>query len=325
MQGQLKIISGTANKPLAEEVAKHLKIKLTPADIHKFSDGEIYVRILESVRGSDVYVIQPTSSDANLNLMELLITIDALKRSSPQRITAVIPYFGYSRQDRKAKAREPISAKLVAKMIEAAGASRVMTFELHVDQVQGFFDIPSDNLDVRPIYAERILDKKFKDVVIVAPDVGGAKRARSIAEILHVPIAIIDKRRPKHGMVEIEHLIGNVKGKTAILVDDIIDTAGTITQAASKLKKEGASDVLVIASHPVLSGDAIQKLNKSVISKVIVTNTIQLSKDKQIDKIETISVAPILAESIKRQHDGTPMGIVYDRLYQKLKKRVHNK
>jgi ribose-phosphate pyrophosphokinase len=325
MQGQLKIISGTANKPLAEEVAKHLKVKLTPADIHKFSDGEIYVRILESVRGSDVYVIQPTSSDANLNLMELLITIDALKRSSPQRITAVIPYFGYSRQDRKAKAREPISAKLVAKMIEAAGASRVMTFELHVDQVQGFFDIPSDNLDVRPIYAERILDNKFKDVVIVAPDVGGAKRARSIAEILHVPIAIIDKRRPTHGKVEVEHLIGDVKGKTAILVDDIIDTAGTITQAASKLKKEGASDVLVIASHPVLSGSAIQRLKKSVISKVIVTNTIQLSKEKQIDKIETISVAPILAESIKRQHDGTPMGIVYDKLYQKLKKRVHEK
>ena len=321
MQGELKIISGTANKSLAEEVAKHLKVKLTPTDTHKFSDGEIYVRILESVRGSDIYVIQPTSPDANLNLMELLITIDALKRSSPERITAVIPYYGYSRQDRKAKAREPISAKLVAKMIEAAGTDRVMTFELHVDQVQGFFDIPSDNLDLRPIFAEYLLNKKFKDAVIVASDVGGAKRARSIAEVIHAPIAIIDKRRDELGMVKAEHVIGDVKGKTTILVDDIIDTAGTITEAAAILKNEGAKETYVLATHPVLSGHAIERLQNSDIKEVIVTNTIELPKEKIINKIKIISIAPLLSETIRRQHEGTSMGAVYDNLYEKIRKK----
>ncbi|MEK6949746.1 MAG: ribose-phosphate pyrophosphokinase, partial [Nanoarchaeota archaeon] len=308
MQGDLKVISGTANMPLAEEIARHLKVKLTPVDIHKFSDGEIYARILESVRGSDVYVVQPTSPDANLNLMELLIIIDALKRSSPQRITAVIPYYGYSRQDRKAKSREPITAKLVAKMIEAAGADRVMTFELHVDQVQGFFDIPSDNLDLRPLYAEWLINKKFKDLVIVASDVGGAKRARSIAEVVHAPIAIIDKRRDEEGIVKAEHVIGEVKNKTAVLVDDIIDTAGTITEAADILKKEGAKEIYVLATHPVLSGPAIERLQSSEIREIIVTNTIELPKEKKIGKIRIISIAPLLAETIKRQHEGTSMG-----------------
>jgi len=322
MQGELKVISGTANRSLAAEVAKNLKIKLTPVDIHRFNDGEIYVRILESVRGSDIYVIQPTSPDANLNLMELLITIDALKRSSPQRITAVIPYFGYARQDRKAKAREPISAKLVAKMIESAGADRVMTFELHVDQVQGFFDIPSDNLDLRPIYAEHILKKKLKDVVIVAPDVGGAKRARALAEVLHVPIAIIDKRRNEKGNVVMGHVIGDVKNKSTIIVDDILDTAGTITEAATILKKHGAKDIYVQATHPVLSEPAIKRLQKSQIKEILVTNTIEIPKKKRINKIKVISVAPLLSETIKRQHDGTPMGIVYDRLYEKLRKKI---
>ena len=322
MQGDLKVISGTANMPLAEEIANHLKVKLTPVDIRKFSDGEIYARILESVRGSDIYVIQPTSPDANQNLMELLITIDALKRSSPQRITAVIPYYGYSRQDRKAKSREPITAKLVAKMIEAAGADRVMTFELHVDQVQGFFDIPSDNLDLRPLYAEYIVGKKFKDLVIVASDVGGAKRARQIAEVVHAPIAIIDKRRDEGGAVKVEHVIGEVKGKSAVLVDDIIDTAGTITEAAEILKKEGAKEIYVIATHPVLSGPAIKRLQSSEIKEIIVTNTIDLPKEKKISKLRIISIAPLLAETIKRQHEGTSMGAVYDKLYEKLKKRL---
>jgi len=321
MQGELKIISGTANQNLAKEVAKHLKVKLTPVDIHKFNDGEIYVRILESVRGSDIYIIQPTSPDANLNLMELLITVDALKRSSPQRITAVIPYFGYSRQDRKAKAREPISAKLVAKMIESAGVDRVMTFDLHVDQLQGFFDIPSDNLDLKPIYAEYILKKKLKDVVIVAPDVGGAKRARTLAEVLHVPIAIIDKRRDEKGIVKIEHVIGDVKNKPAIIVDDILDTAGTVTEATSILKNHGVKDIYVLATHPVLSKPAIKRLQKSPIKEIFVTNTIELPKEKKIKKIKVISVAPLLSETIKRQHEGTPMGVVYDRLYEKLRKR----
>jgi ribose-phosphate pyrophosphokinase len=322
MQGELKVISGTANRSLAEEVAKNLKVNLTPVDIHKFTDGEIYVRILESVRGSDIYIIQPTSPDANLNLMELLITVDALKRSSPQRITAVIPYFGYSRQDRKAKPREPISAKLVAKMIESAGVNRVMAFELHVDQLQGFFDIPSDNLDLRPVYAEQILKKKLKDIVIVAPDVGSAKRARTLAEVLHAPIAIIDKRRDEKGIVKVEHVIGDVKNKTSILVDDILDTAGTITEAASILKKHGAKDIYVLATHPILSGPAIKRLQKSQIKEILVTNTIELKKEKKIKKIKVISIAPLLAETIKRQHEGIPMGVVYEELYKKVKKLI---
>ena len=325
MQGELKIISGTANKSLAIAVAKNLKIKLTPVDIHKFSDGEIYVRILESVRGSDVYIVQPTSPDANLNLMELLITIDALKRSSPQRITAVIPYFGYARQDKKIVAREPITAKLVAKMIESAGVHRVMTFELHVPQVQGFFDIPSDNLDLIPIYAEHILNKKLKDLVFVAPDVGGAARARHLARVLHAPIAIVDKRRPKPGIAKVENVIGDVKNKTVIIIDDIIDTAGTITEAVSILKKHGAKDIYVLATHPVLSGPAIKRLQKSPIKEILVTNTIEIPKKKMIKKIKVISIAPLLSETIKRQHEGTPMGVVYDKLYEKVKKRTHRK
>jgi ribose-phosphate pyrophosphokinase len=322
MQGELKVISGSANKSLTAEVAKNLKTKVTPAEIHRFSDGEIYVRILESVRGSDIYIIQPTSPDANQNLMELLIMVDAVKRASPQRITAVIPYFGYSRQDRKVKAREPISAKLVAKMIEAAGVDRVMIFDLHVAQVQGFFDNPSDNLDLIPVYAEYILKKKLKNIVFVAPDVGGAKRARTLAELLHDPIAIIDKRRDEDGTVRVGHVIGDVKGKTTILVDDILDTAGTIVEATAILKKHGAKDIYVLATHPVLSGPAIKRLKKAPIKEILVTNTIELPKEKQIKKIKVISAAPLLAEIIKRQHDGSPMGIIYDDLYKKLKGKI---
>lgn len=320
MHEKLKIISGTSNKSLALEVAKCLNAQLTPIDIHKFSDGEIYARILESVRGTDVFIIQSTSPDANLHLMELLIMVDALKRASPDKITAVIPYFGYSRQDRKVKAREPITAKLVAKLIEAAGVNSVITFDLHVAQLQGFFDIPSDNLDLIPIYAEEILNKKTRDIVLVAPDVGAAPRAKAIAAVIHAPIAIVDKRRDEQGAVKIEHVIGDVKGKTAILIDDIIDTAGTITEAASILKKYGAKEVYVLATHAVLSGNAVQRLQQSEIMEAIVTDTIELPKEKKIEKIKTISIAPILSEAIKRAHEGTPMGIVYEKLYDKLKK-----
>jgi len=321
MEGKFKLIAGNANKSLALEVAKHLNVKLTPVDIHKFNDGEIYVRILESVRGCNVFIIQPTSPDANLHLMELLIMVDALKRASPKRITAVMPYFGYSRQDRKTKPREPITAKLVAKLLEAAGVDRVMTFELHVPQVQGFFDIPSDNLDLIPLHAENILNKKLKDIVIVAPDVGSAARARSLARVIHAPIAIVDKRRPEQGIAKVEHIMGDVKNKTAILVDDIIDTAGTITESVSMLKKYGAKDIYVLATHPVLSGSAIKRLQKSHIKEIFVTNTIELPKEKQIKKIKIISIAPLLSETIKRAHEGAPMGIVYEKLYEKLKKR----
>jgi len=322
MQEEFKLISGTANKKLALKVAKHLKKRLTPVDIHRFSDGEIYARIQESVRGCDVFIIQPTGPDVNSNLMELLVVVDALKRCSPARITAVVPYFGYARQDRKAKPREPITAKLVAKMMETAGIDIVMAFDLHVPQLQGFFDIPSDNLDLIPVYAEYILRKKLTDIVIVSPDVGGVARARSIANSIHAPIAIIDKRRTREGVAKVENVIGDVKGKTTILVDDIIDTAGTITAAAKLMKKHGTKEVYVLATHPVLSDPAIERLEKSIIKEVLVSDTIELPTEKRIKKIKTISIAPLLAETIKRQHDGTSMEIVYEKLHEKIRKMI---
>lgn len=322
LKEHFKLISGTANKKLAEEVAKILKIPLTPVEIKRFHDGEIYCRVLESVRGCDVYVIQPTSPDASLNLMELLILVDALKRSSPDKITAVIPYYGYCRQDKKTKPREPITAKLVANMIETAGVDRVIMFDLHVAQVQGFFDIPSDNLDVVPLFADYIAGKKLKDIVIVSPDAGGAARARSFGKLLNAPIAIIDKRRPEQNIARVENVIGNVKGKTAFLVDDIIDTAGSIAEAANILIKFGAKEVYALATHGVLSDSAMEKISKSSIKEAIVTNTISISKDKMTSKLKIISIAPLLAETIKRTHEGLPMGVVYEEMYKKLEKKL---
>ena len=318
----LKLISGTANRKLSEEISKILKIPLTPVDIRRFSDGEIYCRILESVRGGDVYIIQPTSVDANHNLMELLIMVDALSRSSPEKITAVIPYFGYCRQDKKTKAREPITAKLVANMIEIAGVDRVIMFDLHVAQVQGFFDIPSDNLDLIPEVLNCIIDKKLKDMVIVSPDAGGAARARSYARVLNVPIAIVDKRRPEANVAEVHNVIGDVKGKTAILVDDLIDTAGSITEAAGILIKFGAKEVYAFATHGVLSGPAIERIKKSQLKELVITNTIEIPQEKMISKIKVLSVGPILAETIKRTHEGLPMGVVYEEMYKKLQKKM---
>lgn len=322
MRNELKLISGTANRPLAEEIAKKLNVPLTEVEFKRFNDGEIYTRILESIRGADVYIIQPTCPNVNENLMELLIIMDALKRSSPARITAVIPYFGYARQDKKIKPREPITAKLVTRMIEIAGAERAIMFDLHCPQIQGYFDIPSDNLDLLPTFTKYIMDKKLKDIVMVAPDVGGTIRARLLAKILNVPIAIIDKRRPKQGVAEVENVIGTVKDKTTIIVDDMIDTAGTITEAAKILKKFGAKDVYVFATHPVLSGPAIKRLEEAPIKEVILTNSIPLSKEKKIDKIKIISIANLLAETIKRNNEGSPMGIVYKEMYKKLGKDV---
>ena len=318
----LKLISGTANRKLSEEISKILKVPLTPVDIRRFSDGEIYCRILESVRGGDVYIIQPTSVDANHNLMELLIMVDALSRSSPEKITAVIPYFGYCRQDKKTKAREPITAKLVANMIEIAGVDRVIMFDLHVAQVQGFFDIPSDNLDLIPEVLNCIIDKKLKDMVIVSPDAGGAARARSYARVLNVPIAIVDKRRPEANVAEVHNVIGDVKGKTAILVDDLIDTAGSITEAAGILIKFGAKEVYAFATHGVLSGPAIERIKKSQLKELVITNTIEIPQEKMISKIKVLSVGPILAETIKRTHEGLPMGVVYEEMYKKLQKKM---
>ena len=318
----LKLISGTANRKLAEEISKILKVPLTPVDIRRFSDGEIYCRILESVRGGDVYIIQPTSPDANHNIMELLIMADALNRSSPEKITAVIPYFGYCRQDKKTKAREPITAKLVANMIQIAGVDRVIMFDLHVAQVQGFFDIPSDNLDLIPNVLDYIIDKKLKDIVIVSPDAGGAARARSYARVLNAPIAIVDKRRPEANIAEVHNVIGDVKGKTAILVDDLIDTAGSITEAARILIKFGAKEVYAFATHGVLSGPAIERIKKSDLKELVITNTIEIPQEKMISKIKVLSVGPILAETIKRTHEGLPMGVVYEEMYKKLQKKM---
>ena len=322
LKEHFKLVPGTANRKLAEEIAKVLKVPLSPVEIKRFHDGEIYCRVMESVRGADVYVIQPTSPDASLHLMELLIMIDAIRRSSPDKITAVIPYYGYCRQDKKTKPREPITAKLVANMLETAGVDRVMMFDLHVAQVQGFFDIPSDNLDVIPVFADYILNKKLKDIIIVSPDAGGASRARAFGKVLNAPIAIIDKRRPEPNVAYVENVIGDVKGKTALLVDDLIDTAGSITEAANILLKCGAKDVYAFATHAVLSQPAIERIKKSHIKEVVVTNTIDIPKEKMISKLKVISIAPLLGETIKRTHEGLPMGVVYESMYKKIEKRI---
>ncbi|HLD86659.1 MAG TPA: ribose-phosphate pyrophosphokinase [Candidatus Nanoarchaeia archaeon] len=319
-QAPLKLISGTANPVLAKEVADYLKMPLTPIEIKKFSDGEIYVRILESVRGSDVYVIQPTNSDVNDNLMELLIISDALKRSSPVSITAIIPYYGYARQDKKTKAREAITAKLVANMLQVAGIDRIIFFELHVPQVQGFFDIPSDNLDLLPLFAQFILEKKEKDFIVVSPDAGGAARARALAQILSVPIAIVDKRRQQHNQAKVENVIGDVRAKVCFLIDDMIDTAGSITEAAKILRKNGAVKVYAMATHGVLSGDAISRIDNSPIEELLISNTIAISPQKRLKKIKVLSIAKILAEDIRRTHEGSSMGTFYDDLYKSLAK-----
>src|SRR3989338_934179 len=318
MEDKIKLIAGTANSELAKEISSYLNTALTPITIKKFNDGETYCKIEKSVRGSHVFIIQSTSPPVNENLMELLVIVDAAKRASAKEITTVIPYYGYGRQDRKAEPREPITAKLVANLITKAGVDRVVTFDLHVDQIQGFFDIPVDNLEAIPLMADYILDKKLKDIVVVAPDAGGVKRARSLAKLLNASLAIIDKRRPKHGVAKIMNIIGDITGKTAILIDDIIDTAGTITTAAQLLDQKGAKEVYVCATHPVFSGPAIDRLKDKSIKEVIITNTIHIPSKKRIKKIKIISLAPLLAESIKRIHDGSPMGVIFEGLYSKI-------
>ena len=319
------LLAGSSNLELAKEISTYLNVPLTPIETKHFNDGEIYVHIKKSVRGAKVFIIQPTSPPVNEHLMELLLIVDACKRASAKEINAVIPYFGYSRQDRKNIPREPISAKLVANLIEKAGIDRVVTFDLHVDQIQGFFNIPVDNLEVVSLIADYLLDKKLKDIAVVAPDVGGARRARKLAKILNTNIAIIDKRRPEHGVAEIMNVIGDVKDKHAILVDDIIDSAGTITSAAKALKEKGAKDIYLAATHPLFSGPAVERLQDKSIKEVIVTNTIQLPKDNIFTTLKIISLAQILAESIKRIYEGEPMGVIFDGLYNKItKKRKEN-
>ena len=296
------IFSGNANKALAKSVAKNLGITLGKASVKTFSDGEISVEIDENVRGQDIYIIQPLCDPVNNNLMELLIMVDALKRSSVDRISVVLPYFGYSRQDRRARsARVPITAKVVANMLTSMGVERLLTIDLHADQIQGFFDIPVDNIYATPLFLADIHKQNYKDTIIVSPDVGGVVRARALAKQLNSDLAIVDKRRPEANVSEVMQIIGDVKGKCCIIVDDICDTAGTLCHAADALKEQGASKVFAYITHPIFSGKADQNINNSTIDGIIVTDTISLSK-KIIDtgKIRQITVAQMLAETLRR-------------------------
>lgn len=297
---EIKIFTGNAHKELAADIAKELGVPLGDAEVGRFSDGEISVNINETVRGVDAFIIQPTCSPVNGNIMELLIMIDAFKRASAGRITAVIPYYGYARQDRKAKARDPITAKLVANLITAAGADRVLTMDLHAAQIQGYFDIPLDHLHGGPILAEHFKKKNIQDLVVVSPDLGSVGRARTFAEQLDAPLAIIDKRRPKANVSEVMNIIGDVKDKNVILIDDMIDTAGTLVNGAEALKKFGAKEVYSCCTHPVLSGPAIDRIEKSMLKEVVVLDTLPLSSEKRIEKIKVESVAPIFASAIRK-------------------------
>ena len=293
-----------SNPKLAQSIARELGIPLGKMMVNRFSDGEIQVKVDESARGTDAFIIQPTCCPVNDSIMELLIIIDAFKRASARRITCVIPYYGYSRQDKKVKPRDPVSARLIANMLTVAGASRVLTIDLHAEQIQGFFDMPVDHLYGGPIIAEYLMAKGLhdSDTVVVSPDVGGVTRARTLAETLGTPIAIIAKRRPEPNKSEVKEIIGDVAGKNVVMIDDIIDTAGSIVHGAEALKARGAKKIYACCTHPVLSGDAINRLKASPIEKVIITDTIPLTPEKQIDKITVLSVAPLLADAISRIH-----------------------
>jgi len=310
----MKILSGTSNLKLSKDICKQLKLKLVNTNIKRFADGEIYVEINENIRGNSVFVIQSTSNPANDNLMELLLVVDALRRSSAKNITAVIPYFGYARQDRKVAPRTSISAKVVANLITNAGASRVVTVDLHAGQIQGFFDMPVDNLFTTPLFAKYIKRRfKNKNLICVSPDVGGVQRTRGLATRIKADLAIIDKRRPKPGQSKVMNIIGNVEGKTCIIVDDIIDSGGTIVNAAEALKKNGATEVYVFITHAVLSKDAADKIKKSKVKKLIITDTIDNSqKIKNNSKIDVLSISPLMAEAIKRISNSTSVSDLFN-------------
>jgi ribose-phosphate pyrophosphokinase len=303
MSYELLLISGNSNRPLSEEIAKYLNQRLADVVIKKFSDGEISVKINENIRGKDVFIIQPTSAPANDHIMELLLTIDAVRRASAKRITAVIPYYGYGRQDRKPEPRVPISARLVADIIQVTGLDRVLTVDLHADQIQGFFHIPVDNLYAAPVFIQYLKESHFSEPVVVSPDSGGVERARYLARHINAGLAIIDKRRPHANVAEIMNVIGDVEGKECILYDDMIDTAGTITKAAKALKDNGAKRVIACATHPVLSGPSIQRIEESVLDEVIFSNTIYLPEEKRIRKIKILSIANLIGEAIRRIHN----------------------
>lgn len=311
----IKIFTGNSHPDLAKDIADILGLSVGDAKVSTFSDGEISVDVNETVRGTDVFLIQSTNNPVNDNLMELLIMIDAFKRASAGRITAVIPYYGYARQDRKAKARDPITAKLVADILTAAGADRVLTMDLHAAQIQGYFNIPVDHLLGAPILSKYFIQKGFadrEDVVVVSPDLGSVTRARKFADKLHAPIAIIDKRRPKANVSEIMNVIGDIQDKTVILIDDMIDTAGTITNGANALVKMGAKEVYACCTHAVLSGPAIDRIKESAIKELVMLNTINLAEDKMLDKFKILSVAPVFAEAIKRIYEDSPVSKLFE-------------
>ena len=307
-----KVFAGNAHTELAEEIASIMGKPLGKATVKKFSDGEISVNIGESVRGIDVYIVQSTCNPVNDNLMELLIMIDAMKRASAGRINAIIPYYGYARQDRKAKARDPITAKLVADLIVAAGADRVLTMDLHANQIQGYFNIPVDHLIGMPILARYFQEKKLEDLCVVSPDHGSVTRARSMAQVLNCPIAIIDKRRPEPNKSEIMNIIGNIEGKNCIILDDMIDTAGTITNAANAIKEMGANAVYACATHPVLSGPAVERIENSAIEELVLLNTIPMPEEKRIEKMKFLSVAPLFAEAMTRVFTNGAISELFD-------------
>lgn len=313
--GNIKIFSGTSNRLLAENIASEIGLSVSKAHVGQFSDGEISINLLETVRGADVYIVNSTSKPVNDSLMELLIMIDACKRASAGRINAVIPYYGYARQDRKARPRDPISAKLIANMLTTAGADRVLTMDLHCAQIQGFFDIPVDHLRGNTLltdYYETKFEDELDSIVAVSPDLGSVARTRAFAEKLNVPLAIIDKRRPRPNVSEIMNIIGDIKGKNAILVDDMIDTAGTICNAANAIKERGAKSVYACCTHGVFSGNALEKIENSAIDQLIMLDTIHFPEEKMIPKIKILSTAKIFADAIYRIHECLPISRLYD-------------
>ena len=312
-ENKLRIFTGNANPDLAREIAAYLGTTVGDSVVNRFNNGEIQVMINESVRGKDIFIVQPTCGPiVNDNVMELLIMADAFKRASANHITAVIPYYGYARQDRKARGREPITAKLMADLLETAGITRVVTIDLHAAQIQGFFNIPFDHMPGGPLLAEYIKEKNLENMVVVSPDLGGVSRARGFAEILNAPMAIIDKRRPEPGVAEVMNLIGNVEGKNCILVDDMVDTAGSLTEGARALKKFGANEIYACCTHPILTDPALSRIAQSDITELVVTNTIPLAPAKKHPKIKVLSIAPILAETILRIYNDWSVSHLFD-------------
>ena len=313
--GTIKIFAGNASKKLAQAICEHLDLKLGKMEVGRFSDGETSVNIQESVRGCDVFVVQSTNTPVNENLMDLLVIVDALKRASAGRITVVCPYFGYARQDRKARARDPISAKLVADLLQTAGATRLLTMDLHSSQVQGFFNIPVDNLMGMPILAKHFAKQGFREnpnLTVVSPDVGSVSRSRAMASRFDAPLAIIDKRRPRANVMEVMNVIGDIKGKTYLMIDDMVDTAGTLCQGAKALMDNGAKEVIACCSHAVLSGPAIERIKQSPMTKMVVLDTIELPEEKKIDKIEIVPVSELFAEAIERIYTDLPFSNMYE-------------